>query len=103
MIHGSDGIVEIRHYQGVSVIGAEGVDILPETPCVWPGKKSAQSVLKWDILQMYEKLKLQKFLVNHVCSICRWVTVTKRETSMCLHLLVRLKEKNSQLTLGVFQ
>ena len=37
----------------MNVIGAEGVDILPETPLVRQGEKSAQSVPKWDILQMY--------------------------------------------------
>ena len=46
MIDGPDGIVEIQLYKGVNVIGAEGVDILPETPCVRPREKSAQSVLK---------------------------------------------------------
>ena len=69
MIDGPDGIVEIQLYQGSNVIGVEGVDILPETPCVWPGEKSAQSVLKWDILQMYAKRKLKKFAVDHVYSI----------------------------------
>ena len=39
MIDGPDGIVEIRLYQGLNVIGAEDVDILPETPCVGQGKR----------------------------------------------------------------
>ena len=69
MIDGPDEIVEIRLYQAVNVIGAEGVAILLETLCVRPGEKSAQSVLKWDILQMYAKPKLKKFPVDHVYSI----------------------------------
>ena len=50
-----------RNTQGVNVIGAEGVDILSETPCVWPLKRSAQGVLKWEIVQIYAKPKLQKY------------------------------------------
>ena len=69
MIDGPDGIVEIRLSQALNVIGAEGVDILPETLCVRPEEKSAQSVLKWDILQMYAKPKLKRFPVDHVYSI----------------------------------
>ena len=69
MIDGPEEIVEIRLYQAVNVIGAEGVAILPQTLCVQPGEKSAQNVLKWDILQMYAKPKLQKFPVDHVYSI----------------------------------
>ena len=37
--------------------------------CVRPGEKGAQSVLKWDILQLYAKPKLKKFPVDHVYSI----------------------------------
>ena len=69
MTDGPDGIVKIRLYQVVNDISAKGVDILPETLCVRPGEKSAQSVLKWDILQMYAKPKLKKFPVDHVYSI----------------------------------
>ena len=64
----------------MNVIGAEGVDILPETPCVRPGKKSAQSVLKWDILQMYAKPKIKKFPVDHVyCNYTRVDECTEEE------------------------
>jgi len=69
MTDGPDGIVKIRLYQVVNDISAKGVDILPETLSVRPGEKSAQSVLKWDILQMYAKPKLKKFPVDHVYSI----------------------------------
>ena len=69
MIYGPDGIVEIQLSQAVNVIGAEGVDILPEPLCVWPEEKSTQSVLKWDILQMYGKPKLKRFPLDHAYSI----------------------------------
>ena len=41
---------------------------LAETLCVQSGEKSAQSVLKRDILQMYAKPKLKKFPVDHAYS-----------------------------------
>ena len=100
MIPCPDGIVEIRCNQVASVIDVEGVDILPEIPCVRPGKKCAQNVLKWDILQMFAKPKLQKFPVGHVYGTCRGMTVRKRKTSMCLQLLVGFKEEWSRLNIG---
>ena len=39
MIDGPEEIVEIRLYQAVNVISAEGVAILPETLCVRPEEK----------------------------------------------------------------
>ena len=103
MIDGPDEKVVIRLYQAVNVIGPEGVAILLDTLCVRPGKKSAQSVLKWDILPMYAKPKLKKFPVHHEYSIYEWMNVRKRKTRICLQLLVRLKEENSRSTLGVSQ
>ena len=69
MTNRPDGIIKIQLYQVVNIIGAKGVDILPETLRVRPGEKSAQNVLKWDILQMYAKPKLKKFPADHVYSI----------------------------------
>ena len=60
MIDRPDRIVETRLYQGVNVISAEGVHNLPETPCVRPGEKSAQSEFKRGHFGNVPKTKVQE-------------------------------------------